>query len=173
MPHDSIRDLQRLMIDGGEKAFDLVPTVLANVIKEKRWADKTDKDGKPFASFEAFVSHKLWYGLESSIDDLLAYCRKHREVQKLILDEVQPVAGHGEIGGGHTRGDNVTSAPRKRGNSATYTLRRLKRDRPDLADKVINGDLSANAAAIEAGFRHKPKKLKWVCPKCGCDAVRS
>ena len=25
MPHDSVNRLQRLMIDGGEKAFDLVP----------------------------------------------------------------------------------------------------------------------------------------------------
>jgi hypothetical protein len=32
-------------------------------------------------------------------------------------------------------------------------LKRLKRDRPDLADKVAAGEMSANAAAIEAGFR--------------------
>jgi hypothetical protein len=51
---------------------------------------------------------------------------------------VGKLAGHGEIGGGHTgsRGDNVTSAS-DRGNSATYTLRRLKRDRPELAARVV------------------------------------
>jgi hypothetical protein len=31
------------------------------------------------------------------------------------------------------------------GTSPTYTLKRLKRDRPDLADKVVRGELSANA----------------------------
>jgi hypothetical protein len=31
----------------------------------------------------------------------------------------------------------------------------LKRDRPNLASRVEAGDLSANAAAIEAGFRPK------------------
>jgi hypothetical protein len=41
------------------------------------------------------------------------------------------------------------------GTSETYTLRRLKRDRSDLAQKVISGEMSANAAAIEAGFRDK------------------
>jgi hypothetical protein len=41
------------------------------------------------------------------------------------------------------------------GNSEPYTIRRLKRDRPELAEKVLNGELSANAAAIEAGFRKK------------------
>jgi hypothetical protein len=55
-------------------------------------------------------------------------------------------------------GDNVTSVS-DRGNSATYTIRRLKRDRPDLADRVVAGEMSANAAAIEAGFRRKPTPL--------------
>ena len=41
------------------------------------------------------------------------------------------------------------------GNSREYTVRRLKRDRPDLAELVIGGALSANAAAIEAGFRRR------------------
>jgi len=41
------------------------------------------------------------------------------------------------------------------GNSRDYTLARLKRDRPDLAEMVIGGAMSANAAAIEAGFRRR------------------
>lgn len=63
------------------------------------------------------------------------------------------IAAHGEIGGGHaeSRGDVITSAERRTGS--TYTLRRLKRDHPALAAKVVGGKLSANAAAIEAGFR--------------------
>jgi hypothetical protein len=47
-------------------------------------------------------------------------------------------------------------------DTATYALRRLKRDRPDLAEKVITGELSANAAAIEAGFRKPPSPLKQL-----------
>jgi hypothetical protein len=150
-PPDSVDRLQRLMIDGGEKAFDLVPYTLANVIKERQWAGKHDKHGVPFQSFEAFVTHKLWHGLESSIDDLLVYCRKRPEVERLIRAELPALTEHGEIGGGHSRGDNITSGAR--GTSPTYALRRLKRDRPDLAERVVNGELSANSAAIEAGFR--------------------
>jgi hypothetical protein len=80
----------------GERAFGLVPKMLGNVIKERKWANKTDKDGKPFTSFETFVSHKLWHGLESSIDDLLAYCRKRPDVQALIRGEVAALPAHGE-----------------------------------------------------------------------------
>jgi hypothetical protein len=50
-------------------------------------------------------------------------------------------------------GYNVTSLPRRTGNSRAYTLDRLKRERPDLFERVARKELSANAAAIEAGFR--------------------
>ena len=51
-------------------------------------------------------------------------------------------------------GNNITPTF-ERGTSATYALRRLQRDRPDLADRVVEGELSANAAMIKAGFRTK------------------
>jgi len=62
-----------------------------------------------------------------------------------VRGELNPaLPNHGEIGGGHTRGDNVTSAPTtERGNESTYTLRRLKRDAPALAQRVLDGELSA------------------------------
>ena len=43
------------------------------------------------------------------------------------------------------------------GGTTDYTKLRLKRDRPDLYERVIAGDMTANAAAIEAGFRRPPK----------------
>jgi hypothetical protein len=91
---------------------------------------------------------------------------------------VQAVGEHGGQEGNQNaakdkeknEGDNITFVSPKRGTGRTYTLRRLKRDRPDLAAKVTAGEISANAAALEAGIR---KKIKWVCPKCGCEAVRA
>ncbi len=55
------------------------------------------------------------------------------------------------------KGNNITFVDR--GTSASYTQARLKRDRPDLAEKVVAGELSPNKAAIEAGFRRKPLTL--------------
>jgi hypothetical protein len=40
----------------------------------------------------------------------------------------------------------------------------LERDHPELFAAYSHGELSANAAAIAAGFRKKPVKR---CPKCG------
>ena len=41
------------------------------------------------------------------------------------------------------------------GNRKDYTLDRLDRERPDLYERVVDGEMSANAAAIKAGFRTK------------------
>lgn len=49
------------------------------------------------------------------------------------MREVGQLAEHGEIGGGHGRDSNATSAGQR---GATYALRRLKRDRPDLAERA-------------------------------------
>jgi hypothetical protein len=40
------------------------------------------------------------------------------------------LAEHGEIGGGHTRDDDVISGPSQHGTSAAYLVARLKRDAP-------------------------------------------
>jgi hypothetical protein len=37
--------------------------------------------------------------------------------------------------------------------------RNAKRDQPDLSESVIASEMSANAAAIEAGFRKEPSPL--------------
>lgn len=154
-PHDPVQDLQQTMGEGGEKAFDIVPVILKRVIERRLWAERCDRNGKPFANFEAFVTHILWQGLESSIDDLRIFCRKHPDVLKLVNGEVQPVAAHGgDRTSAAKQGDNIT-LKQSRGTNPTYALKRLKRDRPDLAARVVAGELTPNAAAIEAGFRKR------------------
>ena len=47
--------------------------------------------------------------------------------------------------------DNV-SLDLKHGNSRSYTLSRLKRQAPELFERVVDGELSANAAAIKGAL---------------------
>lgn len=71
----------------------------------------------------------------------------------------KPLADVGEIGNGRkdeSRGNNVTSTDR--GNATDYTLRRLARDNPELLDRIEAGELSVNAAAIQAGIIHAPAR---------------
>jgi hypothetical protein len=57
--------------------------------------------------------------------------------------------------GTNQHSDNVTTLKPERGNSRAYTLDRLQRERPELFAQAEAGKLSANAAAIQAGFRKK------------------
>jgi hypothetical protein len=72
--------------------------------------------------------------------------------------------------------DNIREVPtRQYGTSLTDTLRRLHRDRSDLYAKVIAKEMSANAAAIEAGFRKKPtpyEQILRLLPKITADDLQ-
>lgn len=75
--------------------------------------------------------------------------RRMEKLRQAARDQLNPeLADHGvnQYTGGRC---NTTST---RGTS-DYTIRRLKRDYPDLAEQVISGKLTANRAAIMAGFR--------------------
>jgi len=178
-PHDTIQSLQQSIGHGGKEVFDLVPLQLRNVLEDRLWADRKDRNGQPFRSFEAFTTHILWQGLESSISDLLLYCRKHPDVAELIRREVGDLPEHG--------GDRKSEAAKDQGCNATligrgstYAIARLKRDHPELAEKVVAGKLSAHAAAIEAGFRRPTiavpaepdAAIAALVRRFGLDAVR-
>lgn len=47
--------------------------------------------------------------------------------------------------------DNITISPR--GTSQSYAFRRLRKERPDLLERVIAGELKPGAAMEQAGFR--------------------
>jgi hypothetical protein len=55
---------------------------------------------------------------------------------------------------------DVRSYRPNEGNRVEKAERRLRKDRPDLHARVLAGELSWNAAAIEAGFRKKPMRKK-------------
>jgi hypothetical protein len=119
-----------------------------------------------FDSFEDFCHAKL----DMTLDEVETIVRGvmiagGREVTR---DEAVVLGKHGgDHGNQHTiakaigyhGGDRQGSNPILATRGRDYTLARLHRDRPDLANRVESGELSANAAAIEAGFRKKPTPL--------------
>ncbi|CRI63749.1 hypothetical protein THIOKS11520005 [Thiocapsa sp. KS1] len=64
----------------------------------------------------------------------------------------------------------ITNPLEETKNSNPGILRRLARSRPDLLDKVETGELSPNAAAVEAGFRRPMKSIPVDTPE---NAVRA
>jgi hypothetical protein len=78
------------------------------------------------------------------------------EVSRLIDGDVPAAAAHGQIGNGRSRERDTNSTPAVQSDTRERVVARLKRDRPDLAERVISGELTANAAARQAGIR-KPR----------------
>ena len=67
----------------------------------------------------------------------------------------------GNVGNSPEEGiDNVTTSQPARGTSRSYILERLKRERPDLFERVKAKEISANRAAILAGWRKKSTPLE-------------
>jgi len=105
---------------------------------------------------EAELEHS-WEPLGySSLDEML-----QTEIGETALDATlkvasraeaaEPLAPHGAIGRGRgNRDDNVTS---KRGNQADYLTSRIARDRPDILERMKDGEFSSvRQAAIAAGI---------------------
>lgn len=124
---------------------------------------------EPFTSFRRFVEANPPFGLGYSIKQLRALLQLQHpgegateirermeamraEVARLIADDVQPAAVQGEIGRGRAR----ESATHSKGRDVAAITARLKRDDPALAERVVNGEITANAAAREKGWR-KPR----------------
>jgi hypothetical protein len=85
--------------------------------------------------------------------------------------EREPAAQHG---GDHSteQGDNVPLKSH-RGNSAVHLAARIKRERPDISERLANGEFrSVRAAAIEAGIITPPTALERIfklLPKLSAD----
>ena len=70
----------------------------------------------------------------------------------------------------HTAFNNIQGVepePAPQGTSADAGRRRLRKDRPDLHERVLSGELSVHAAMVEAGFR----KPTATVPKNDVDAI--
>lgn len=164
---DYVNLLQQSIISSDQKAFQVVPAGLETVLSYRLWERKTRQDGRPFRSFEEFVREPLWFGLGKTIPDLRGYCKDRPELLIAIDEAVGPAKGHGgarEGAGrpakdaGEQKDENQAHNMRlkKGGDSRERILAELKRDAPELAERVASGELTARQAALMAGIR-RPK----------------
>jgi len=152
--------------------FRVVPGFMLAMLRDGGWRKLARPiDGKVFTnrSVEEWVLGKPWAGLHfPSWDALYAMLDRDpedgTECKALLIENGAPANGAAadvrvmaRHGGKREQPNNVGL---KYANDLASTVARLKRDNPALAERVIRGELSANAAAIEAGFR----KPTWTAP---------
>lgn len=131
----------------------------------KHFARLTDPEGSPFKTWDSFVQCREPYGLGMKPEVARAIMTEQDD-SRLLRD----VLGQREIGieggkAGPGRGKKTTDSVSRfsHGNSRAYILARLDRDgHASLAAKVRAGTMSANAAAITAGFRKASTPLDQI-----------
>ena len=126
------------------------------------YADGWYKDRDTFLRKVVLIDYDL---TEQSLSEIVARLRRGESVRLTLAERtvdraivVEPLPEHGAIGNGR-RVDNINSTPG--GTSADYLTARIKRDRPDIAERMQRGEFrSVRAAAIEAGLVARPDPMQ-------------
>ena len=115
---------------------------------------------RTLTDFQRWVIKRLYRIVPFEQYDPYTRTRSNGCQPRAVLDKRAIGIANGKAGPG--RGRKTGSNATRFGRDRSYILARLDRDRPDLADLVRVRKLTANSAAIAAGFRHKPTPFETV-----------
>ena len=129
------------------------------------WEHLTDLKGRPFQSFAHFCRSPNGLGLDRTEIE-----RRLTAQEMAQSDEVPPAMTHAEAGAKGGRGNKATRNTRSfRHDSTEGIVARLKRDAPEFAERLADGEFkSARAAALAAGIIKEPtpkQQVKRLLPK--------
>lgn len=135
--------------------------LLAKAAERSLWLRLANsRTGQPFGSFRAFLEASESDGGLGMTDQSLKHAAALAGVEDLALtllrEDVEPVS----VNGGdrrssefQSRGTRLETSADTRTDTAEYVVARLKRDAPDLAERVVRGETSAYAAAQQMGWK--------------------
>lgn len=135
--------------------------------RHEGWKTLEGRNGKPFKSFEAFCTEPQPFGLGYKVDHVERIIRERQEkkaAERLeALDGKTINSGSGPLT--KVERDNLdiiqVSVNGGGGTSADYLTARIKRDHPEIAERMKAGEFSSvRQAALEAGI----VKPTFTCP---------
>jgi hypothetical protein len=139
-------------VDG---SLSSLPGLIKEIIESKAWEIR-EHNGRIYElpSLMDLVTRKPLEGWGEDPKKIEALIKDDAEALSMWDDEMK-----GSHGGDHGnqyakkvgKSDNITLG--KRGTSKAHSLSVLKRKAPDMFQAVCNGELTANAAMIQAGLR--------------------
>lgn len=165
-----VNSLARSLASGS--ALANVPSLIKKVIAEQMWRERFVTQTKQvivFKSFREFVEADPPEGLKTSVSLLLRICTDYEDMEAVSLISTEVGGNKGApVGNNNATKTNVSITnicfdgdKTTRGDTTAYKVRRLAKNRPDIHEKVLAGELSVDAGAIEAGF----KSPKFQMPK--------
>ena len=136
----------------------LLKQIIGNEMWRKRWCKQTKQEVE-FKRFTDFVSAFPPEGLGTNMQVLISICRHSGDMEAVGALAKMSAGQHG----GDRKSENINldniQVDSPTGTSTVATMRRLAKNSPELHAQVIAGELSPNAAAIEAGFRKRKYQL--------------
>lgn len=147
-----------LSVHGGEHAFDVVPGLLAKLLEDDGWREFVVPETGVVVQHERFTDFLHTpprKGLGASDEVVLALCSDAPDVRDLVqqrLREDVPAA----LPNGRPSKSRGTGVSTQTSDTAEAIVAKLKRDDPDLAEQVVRGEVTPNAAALRKGWR-KPR----------------
>jgi hypothetical protein len=149
--------LGRSIRDGGG-AIGNISGLLQRVLEQRAWEERivieTGEHLDAFPSFAAYVIADAPLGLGTTLDQFKQLIEHDVEALDLYQEALKrpafrPVSALGQR----------TNYAQPHHMSIAGILRRLKKDRPDLHAQMLAGEITANAAGIEAGYIHPRIKV--------------
>lgn len=155
-PDEIIHSLQ-VALTKTERNTSQIADLVRHVLEDQHWGEFHSFTGvtRTHESFREFVTAPRYEGLGMTREGLLAVLRLEDEaladeVERAWMEDISPAGSHG----GSRKADSAAPAiPLPAQQSVDGVLRRLKRDHPALADEVIQGTITATAAARKAGYQ--------------------
>jgi hypothetical protein len=149
---------------GSETNLEGLADMIRVVLREEAWRERRIRTGA-VVQHPRFVDFLTTAPLEGLGED-------PKRVKQLLRDDLEALAAFEaaivEKPGrptmsqkGEINSNNVTNKV-ERGNSRAYTLRRLAKNHPALFTQVTAGELTANEAAMQAGFRKAVTPLQQL-----------
>lgn len=162
LTRERVIEYLRVAILDGKCGLVDVPELIKRVVREDLWRERilaATGEKIVFREFAEFMRTAPPEGLGTDNQTLRRLCADDPEAIGL-LDRVKASRTRGgDRKSRNFKNNNVNFEKVKKGNSIEYALKRLRQQRPDLYQCVINSNLTVNQAMIEAGYRKRPLQI--------------
>lgn len=151
---------EKLVDIAGHNSFGLTMSYFESLYLNKDFWSKRQPYGlslKTFNCYIEFARYEVPWGLGWDIDVIKAHCKRKQNIWQEYQKQINPLNKNGVR---NYSTCNMSQVDNKRGNSKEYQIQRLKRDAPDIAEKVIKGELSAKQGMEVAGLKYKTVVVK-------------
>lgn len=156
LAHWSVVERVYQTLHGAETDLSCLPAFLVELLETGAWMSFRTPTGAVLTyspgEFERFTTTPPTGGLGASIPLVKSLLSRSEQPVK-ALDLLDRAVQHG-AGRPPRTVDNINGS-RPGGTSKAGALRRLRKDRPDLHDRVLAGEMSPHAAMVQAGFRRR------------------